>query len=167
MTRNSPFGNTLRIAVLLVLVAGLSLFSTRQPVEAASSISIRSTSKGTNGAGSTSLVLSTPTGTQSGDVLIAQIVINSTSSVVTPPTGWTLILTTKSTSSVEEATFYKAATSSEPGNYTWTFAASQPATGAIASLVGADATNPVDASAGRYNGSTETVRFTQITTNST
>ncbi len=164
MKRNLSSLDFLRITIYLVLVLTLFLPSLGRVVEAASTISLRSASTGTNGAGSTHLVLTAPTGTQSGDVLIAQVVINSASSVITAPSGWALVLATKSGSSVEEATFYKAATASEPASYTWTFGASQPATGAITSYSGVNAVAPIDAKSGKYNSSTATATFAQITT---
>jgi hypothetical protein len=127
-------------------------------------IALRSATIGTNGAGSTSLVLTTPAGTQLGDVLIAHVVVNSASTVITAPSGWNLILTTTSGSSVEEATFYKAASASEPPSYTWTFGASQPATGAMTGFTNVNTASPIDAFSGKYNSSTATTTFTQITT---
>src|SRR5512146_2086283 len=138
MRRDMHRSSTLTILIYLLLAAALALPSSRWAVKADSAVTLRSTSTSTNGAGSTSLVLPLPAGTQAGDVLLTQVVINSTSSVITPPAGWNLILTTKSTSSVELATFYKAASDSEPAAYIFTFGASQPATGAISSFAGGD-----------------------------
>jgi hypothetical protein len=148
---------------IVTLPVTLTSTSTNTPTSSPG-IALRSTKTGTNGVGSTSLVLTTPAGTQLGDVLIAHVVVNSASTVITAPSGWSLILITKSSSSVEEATFYKAASASEPASYTWTFGASQPATGAMTSFIGVNTTSPIDASSGKYNGSTATTTFTQITT---
>src|SRR5512138_3927508 len=100
--------------IYLLVACALIVASPPSAASAAPAISLRSTSTGTNGAGGTTLVLASPAGTQLGDLLIAQIVVNSTATVITPPDGWTLILTMKSTSSVEQATFYKAASGAEP-----------------------------------------------------
>ncbi len=164
MKRDPFFFIFLKTIFSLILVSTLFLSAPGSVVEAASPITLRSTTGGTNGSGSTSLVLAMPAGTQSGDVLIAQIVINSASAVITAPSGWSLILTTKSSSSVEEATFYKAASESEPASYTWKFGASQSATGALSSYTGVNTTSPIDAKSGKYNGSTATATFAQITT---
>ncbi len=133
-------------------------------VRAASAISLRSTATGNNAAGSTTLVLAAPSGVRLGDVLLAQVVVNAISTVITPPSGWHLIRTVQSGLAVQQSTFYKAAAGSEPAAYTWTFSASQPATGAINSFIGVNSTNPVDVSSGKYNGLTATASFTQLTT---
>ena len=164
MKRNIFPRNLPRIGVCLILAATILIPSPRSVVQAASTISLRSTSTATNGSGSRNLTLTTPNGTQFGDLLIAQVVVNSSSTSITAPSGWNLILTTKSGSSVEEATFYKAASASEPNSYTWTFGTSQPATGAVSGFTGVNTASPIDAKSGKYNGSTSTVTFTQITT---
>jgi hypothetical protein len=163
MNKNFYSWNGCKLAFYLILAAALFFPPARSFVYAASPISLRSTTTGTNGAGSTHLVLVTPLGTQLGDVLIAQVVVNSSSTVITSPSGWTLILTMKSSVGVEEATFYKAASASEPSFYSWTFGASQPATGAVSSFTGVNTSSPIDAKSGKYNTS-GTVTFTQITT---
>jgi hypothetical protein len=158
------FFNRITLAVCLVFVAGLIFLNSLSLVYAASAISFRSFSAGTNGAGSTNLVFAKPTGVLANDVLVAQIVINGSSTVITPPSGWILILNTKSSSSIEEASYYKVAGASEPSSYSWTFGTSQPATGGISSYSGVDLSSPVDAKSGKYNASTATATFTQITT---
>ncbi len=156
--------NLIKKAFYLILASTLFFPTPGSVVKAASTISLRSITTGKNGTGSTSLVLTTPAGTQAGDVLIAHVVVNSANTVITAPSGWNLILNTKSSVGVEEATYYKAATASEPATYTWTFGSSQPATGAMTSFTGVNTTSPIDAKSGRYNSSTATVTFTQITT---
>jgi hypothetical protein len=105
-----------------------------------------------------------PLGVQTGDFLIAQVVVNSASTIITPPTGWNLILAAKSSSSIAESTFYKVATGSEPVSYTWTFNSSQPATGGIESYINVDPVSPINVASWKYNSSTATDTFTQITT---
>ncbi len=164
MKRGFPLHGLLAAGICLLASLTLVFPLPHAVVQAASAISVRASATGTNGAGSTSLSVANPVGTQSNDVLIAQVVINSSSTVITPPAGWTLIRSVKSSSSVEQATFYKVASASEPASYTWSFGSSQPATGTIASFTGVDITSPIDASSGKYNASTATVSFAQITT---
>ena len=164
MNRKSLLLSVIRATICLFVAGVLIVPAPRSVASAASTISLRSLRTGTNGAGATSLNLAKPTGAQLGDVLIAQIAINSSGTVITAPSGWHLILTTQSSTSFEEVTFYKAATASEPASYTWNFAAKHPATGAIDCFIGVDTARPIDASSGKYNSSTATVSFTQITT---
>jgi hypothetical protein len=164
MKSNVYFFNLLKFVSCLILAAALFFPTPGSVVKAASSITLRSTTTGTNGTGATSLVLTTPAGTQLGDVLIAQVVVNSASTVITTPPGWTLILTTKTSSVFEQATYYKAATASEPASTSWTFGASQPATGGIAGFIGVNTASPIDGSSGKFNANTAPATFTQITT---
>ena len=145
-------------AVLIVPAAGTAV------VQAASGVSLRSVTTATNGAGATSLALSKPATAAAGDVLVAQVVVHGAATAITAPGGWQLIRSTASSSAILMATYYKVASSSEPGSYTWTFSASQTATGGISDFVGVSTTSPVDASSGKVNGNTATAAFTQITT---
>lgn len=163
MKRYTGSAKLLHIAIYALLILTLLFPSPPWTAKAASAIALRSTATGTNGAGSTGLILANPAGVQSGDVLIAQLVINSASTVITAPSGWRLIRSTKSSSSVQTASYYKVATASEPASYSWASGASQPATGAISSFTGVDPVNPIDVSSGNYNATTATASFTQIT----
>ena len=73
-----------------------------------------------------SLALSRPATTASGDVLIASVYARlAGSSTITPPSGWTLIRRDSSTSgysSLTQALYYKVAGSSEPTSYAWSLA---------------------------------------------
>jgi calcineurin-like phosphoesterase family protein len=153
----------LKTAVYFFVAVALIYPAAQAGVKAASGIALRSVSTATNGAGAASLSVTMPAGVQAGDVLVAEVVINNASTAITAPSGWQLILSTQSGSSVKEATFYRVASASEPASYAWGFGSSQPATGAICDFTGVDTSKPIDASSGKYNSSTATITFTQIT----
>jgi hypothetical protein len=133
-------------------------------VRAASTITLRAKVTANNGAGNTWLTIAKPSGTSANDVLVAQLVVNSASTTITPPAGWKLIRSTPTPSALVMASYYKVATSSEPSSYRWTFSATQPATGGITAWIGVNTTSPIDTSSGKVNGGTATASFTQITT---
>jgi hypothetical protein len=62
----------------------------------------------------TSITLNKPSGTASGDVLVAAIDIGLDTTTVTAPSGWTLVRSTASGSSLTQATYVHVAGTSEP-----------------------------------------------------
>lgn len=114
-------------------------------------ITLRSVSRANNGAGGTSINIPSPSGSQVGDVLLAQLVVSVATTNITPPFGWTMVTLIPSGSSVKEAVYYKVFTSSEPSSYTWTLSSSQAATGGISSFANVDLLNPINALSSRYN----------------
>ncbi len=153
-------------ALIYVLLAAALAFSAVSivTVQAASTISLRAVATANNGAGSTSLTIAKPSGVAAGDVLVAQIVVNTASTTITAPSGWALIRSTASSSAIIMASYDRVATSSEPSSYKWTLSATQPATGGISDYIGVNTTSPVDASSSKVNGNTATASFTQIST---
>ena len=75
------------------------------------------------GAASGSLVINKPTGTASGDVMVASISVRPNTATITAPSGWTLVRRTDNanTNPNSLATYYRTAGSSEPTTYTWSF----------------------------------------------
>ncbi|HTP02092.1 MAG TPA: hypothetical protein VMJ64_12020, partial [Anaerolineales bacterium] len=153
-------------ALIYVVLAAVLTFSAVSivAVQAASGISLRSNTTANNGAGSTGLTIAKPAGVVAGDVMVAQVVVNSSTVIITAPSGWMLIRNTAASSAMVMASYYKAATSSEPSSYRWTFSATQPATGGISDYIGVKTSSPIDSSSGKVNGSTATASFTQVTT---
>src|SRR5208337_103949 len=98
----------------------------------------------------TTLIVSLPSGVQSGDVLLTQVVVydGTGSNAPTAPAGWNVIrhdavnLGNKMTSWL----YYKVAASSEPASYTWSLAP-QYAAGVIGAWRGV-AASPIDQSSG-------------------
>jgi hypothetical protein len=90
----------------------------------------------------TTITVTKPTGTASGDLLVAVVALRLTGASITPPAGWTLIAS-GGASSITLATYWKIAGGSEPSNYTFTTTAGRQAAG-IARITGANMTTPVD-----------------------
>src|SRR5678810_1476683 len=94
----------------------------------------------------TGVTCNKPTGTVSGDVMVAHL-IDEGNHTITPPSGWTQIdnqLVT-SGSSIRAASFYKVAGGSEPSSYTWTITGHTYTEIDIISYSGVDNTTPINA----------------------
>jgi hypothetical protein len=110
------------------------------------------------------LTISRPDGTESGDFLLAGIILDGGSSTtITEPDNWILIHRTNYSSEVGIATYYKIADSSEPSNYTWTISGSSRAVGAISRWTGVDTSSPIDVSA-ENSGAVSVITPPMVTT---
>jgi hypothetical protein len=118
------------------------------PVKAA--ISYRGVATAENAAGSTTLSIGMPSGTVTDDVMIAIVATRSGTGSITPPSGWTLINTTNSSTTIMSSTYYKVAGSSEAGPYDFTITSSKAA-GAITSYSGVDTADPVNIAGAQAN----------------
>src|SRR2546426_758332 len=99
-------------------------------------ISLRAATASNNGAVGSTLTIGLPAGTQSGDVMVAFVVVRNASNTITPPAGWNLVLRLNSSSSLATASYVKVAGSSEPATHTWSFGAAGEASGGISSYIG-------------------------------
>jgi hypothetical protein len=113
--------------------------------------------------GATSLAIAAPPGVRDGDVLVGAIAVRG-NPTVTPPTGWALLLNTRSANTMRELSFVHVAGASEPTSYTWTFSSAQAAAGAIAAYAGVDPLAPVDVVAGQGNASSTQITAPSVTT---
>ncbi len=97
------------------------------------------------------LTVNKPSGTVSGDVMIASVAVRPYTATITAPSGWTLIRRTDQTSGNNSslATYWKAAGGSEPSNYAWTFSSSVGSAAGITSFYNVNTTNPVNAENGQ------------------
>jgi len=129
-----------------------------------SGISLRSQAANNNGGGTSSLTLTVPNGTQSGDMMVAHVAVRSAGNTITAPSGWTQIVRKDTSSSLSTVAYWKVAGSSEPSSYTWNFGTSGEASGGIGSYVGVNTTSPIDASNGQYNSATNNVDNSGVTT---
>ncbi len=127
-------------------------------------IALRTTAAGNNGAGSSTLTIGLPAGTQSGDVMVAHLIVQTAGNSIAAPPGWNLVLRQDSASAIATATYVKVAGSSEPASYTWNFGKAGEAIGGIASYIGVNTTTPVDAAHAQYNNSTSNVDNSGLTT---
>lgn len=100
----------------------------------------------TNGTAGTSVVVSRPTGTANGHILVAFVAMTGLAAV-TPPAGWTLIGSQDSSASTRIAAYWKLA-SSEPASWTWTLGSAQRNWGWVGAYSGVKTSAPVRASQG-------------------
>lgn len=130
------------------------------------SIALRAASSANNAGGATSLTISTPAGVLAGDVMIAQVTVRGgTGTTITPPAGWTKIRSDNSTTTLQQAAYYRVAGSSESASYAWSFGASSlKASGGIAAYIGVDNTTPVNAHGGQANAASTSITAPSITT---
>jgi fibronectin type 3 domain-containing protein len=98
-------------------------------------------------AGEAGITLSRPTGTANGDVLLAAIDVLA-GAAPSPPTGWTLVRSDSSGSTITQAVYIHVLTDAEPPSYTWTFASAQNASGVIVAYAGVDTETPIAGTAG-------------------
>lgn len=141
-----------------------TLSPTPSPTIVPGSIAYVSSTTANNGSGSTSLTINLPAGASNGNVMVAQIVVRGSSTVITPPSGWNLIRRDNTGSSIAVALYYKVAALPEASSYAWKFGTSQKASGGIGLYSGTDTGSPIDASSGKYNASTGTVTAPSVTT---
>jgi VCBS repeat-containing protein len=124
-------------------------------------IALHAAATGANTGGST-LVLPRPSGTVSGDVLVAATSVRGIPTI-TAPSGWTLVRRDAKKTNFSQAVFVHVATGAEPASYTFSFGASGAAVGTIAAYAGVDTASPIAASGGQANGSSTSVTAPSIT----
>lgn len=119
----------------------------------------------TSAIGTDSLVLTTPAGTQAGDVLVAQVVNRYSPNSLVPPSGWTLVRRDTSRLTVSSAVFWRLATSAEPANATFTVSGSPGVqmAGGITAYSGVHTSDPVHTS-GAITDNSPTVTALSVTT---
>ena len=93
----------------------------------------------------TSVTVNRPPGTQAGHVMVAAVAVNGDVATITAPAGWTLIRNDVVGTAVRQAIYFRVATSSEPGSYTWTLSAWRRAAAGITTYSGVSTSSPVDA----------------------
>src|SRR5437867_9767689 len=117
----------------------------------------------------TSLSISRPSGTLANDVMVASISAHGSSSppTITPPSGWTLIVTTTSNGqNLAVSTYWKLAgtAGADPGPYSFTVSPSSRIAGGISAYFNVDTTNPINASGGAAGSSTPSITTTVANT---
>ncbi len=138
LTRASVFGT-------FSILAGLFFAS----VAVAAIVAGSSSTNVSNIVSYTQLSLSQPAGVVTGDLLLANVTVNSGASTpITAPSGWTLIKQTSNGNDITVATYYKVAGNAEPSNYSWTIQKLTKAIGGITRVNGVDTANPIDTSSG-------------------
>jgi len=114
--------------------------------------------------GATSLTLTVPAGTASGDLLIATVSVDG-SNPITAPAGWATVSNGGDGSgNVEFGVFQRTATGSEPASYTFTWGGSASATGAMLRFTGVHPTTPVGPTATNTGNSGTAIAPSVVTT---
>ncbi|HEY8844887.1 MAG TPA: hypothetical protein VIM23_13385, partial [Gaiellaceae bacterium] len=114
------------------------------------------------------LTISEPVGTTTGDVLFTVLDARVSSSMwITPPAGWTLIRRDSSApgySLLTQAVYYKVAGSSEPASYTWSLASPAAVAGAVLDFKGLDQSAPIDSHSGAFSPQSRSILAPSVTT---
>ncbi|MDP8903732.1 MAG: hypothetical protein M3N29_00185 [Chloroflexota bacterium] len=138
-SRTTNFGVIVDNNATVAPASGLALSNS---CVAGSGISQRATS--TANSSGPGLTVSTPAGLQAGDVMIAQVVARA-SGTISAPEGWTAIRATELSGTVNQATFWRLAGSSEPGSYTFTTPGTARNAVGIVAYSGVHASTPINA----------------------
>jgi hypothetical protein len=130
-------------------------------------IGLRSkSSAATSGSGPTTITIAKPSGTASGDVLIAGISFETGTdeTSITVPSGWTLVHRVDNSKDAGLAVYRTVAGGSEPASYAWTFAQSRSLSGGIMAFTGVDNTTPIDVESGQATAQNTTHATPTVTT---
>jgi hypothetical protein len=127
------------------------------------SIALRSSAFAANAVGN-NLVLPTPAGVQTGDVMLAVVAVRS-NPTVTPPAGWNLVTATVNGSNLRQLSYTRVATAGEPSSYRWGFNQNRAASGSILAYTGVSTATPVETFSGG-TGSSATITAPSATTTS-
>lgn len=121
---------------------------------------------GATTAGTTSVILPQPTGTSTGDVLVAFVLDHATTGTTTPPTGWTRRDGIAGTTGRFQV-FTAVVGSGGLTGTSWTWSSlTTHAVGVIMGFTGVDNTNPYDTSASKANASGTVSGFSIVPNNS-
>jgi hypothetical protein len=112
----------------------------------------------------TSLVMTRPSGVKAKDVMLASVSWRGNRRV-TAPSGWTLVRSDVTGTTLTESTYYRVAGASEPSTYRWTFSKVAAAAGGIVAYSGVNTSSPVMASSGQISSTSSTsIVAPQVTT---
>lgn len=116
-------------------------------------------------ASSGSSIISVPTGTSNGHVMVAFVVVNNTTTTTTP-SGWTLIDTqVNGVGFTGRTSMYYRVANSEPANYTFTHSSTQRNAGWIATFSGVDTSTVTDGSSKATGNACQAPSITTTTSN--
>lgn len=133
-----------RVRSLFVSAVVASAMFSLAPVASAAIVTGTSSTANNGSGGGTSLTINKPSSTAAGDILVANITVDKgASTMVSTPTGWTLIRRTNNDIKVGIASYWKLAGGSEPTSYTWTISPSARAVGGITRYGGVLTTSPI------------------------
>jgi Calcineurin-like phosphoesterase len=110
------------------------------------------------------LVLPKPAGTAPGNLLLAELSVRG-KPTVTAPAGWTLLRSdVDGCCTTKQSIYWKFAGGNEPTSYSFVFSAAKSAAGGVLAYAGVNATNPIDAHAGRVNPASTSITAPSLTT---
>jgi Family of unknown function (DUF6701) len=114
------------------------------------------------------ITINVPTGTAANDVMLAAISVRPSTTIITAPTGWTLLnrVDQGAGNSNSQAIYHRTATTSEPASYIWSFSggAITGTAGGIISYRGVDTASVIDASGGNVTASSTSHQANSIVT---
>ncbi|MDO8432905.1 MAG: hypothetical protein Q7S58_10910 [Candidatus Binatus sp.] len=133
---------TVKPTSTVVATPTASRTATPTPTGTPTRVTLRSIGTGsTNIGGGSQVVITRPANLQPNDLMIAEIAVRGgTGTIITPPTGWTLVRRDNSGSSVAQAVYRRLVPSSppEPTTYTFAFSAGNDAKGFGIGVAAAD-----------------------------
>lgn len=152
-------------AVLLACAGAITASEFVLANSASASVGYRSMACGQT-TGTSSITLSKPAGTVSGDVLVAHIG-TANGPALTTPSGWTQIPNLAGIINADQrlVSYYKVAGGSEPASYTFTTGLTDATAGGIAAYTGVDTTAPIAGTPAQTLN--ETITITDTLPNST
>jgi hypothetical protein len=146
-------------SAFLALILALCLMAADR---ADATIYYRSSTTAENGSGSTSVVMTVPSGVAAGDLLVASMDATGTTAF-SAPIGWTSLIAGAGTGYYGSAAYRVATAADAAGaSYTWTLGSTRKASGGIAAYVGVDTTTIGTPSAAAGTGTSAT--FNSVTT---
>lgn len=136
-------------ASALVVLACLGAIVVEAPAVEAT-IALRASTSTEPAGAATSLLLTIPSGTVAGDVMLAQVAVLGTDNPITAPSGWTLVRQDTSggavaSSRVTQSLYVRVAGAGET-NPTWGLSTAANAAGGILTMQGVDTASPIDTS---------------------
>lgn len=125
---------------------------------------VESSASNTTADAASSIVISTPSGTQESDLLLAVInKANSAADDIATPSGWTKYNTSLATN-IRQVIYYKRATSSEPASVTFTPVATANMSGIILRISNAMVPDPVNIATSYSTSAATTFTAPSVTT---
>ena len=145
---SAPVGAEVFYQIMSVDLGGLE--SAPASTSATRTIAFRSDSLAQKGS-ATTLTIPRPAGLLAKDVMVAAITAGG-APAITPPSGWTLIRTDVSGTTLRQTTYARVADGTEGASFAWTFSKASPVAGVIVAYSGVDVSgtpaNPVQSSGG-------------------
>ena len=121
-----------------------------------------STAISATGAKVKALTITTPSGVETGDVMLAAITVRSAAKI-TVPAGWTPVRATVTGSDLRQATYVSVGGATIPASAKFTLSAKSVVAGVVAAYSGVNTTTPVDTSGAKKNTSSTSITAPSVT----